>query len=53
MPTEGSQHEDLFAVTVTTIIGRKKFPQFARCFYDIGQVSVNLLDLRLEETVLD
>ena len=36
------------------IVGRKKFPQFAQCFNDkIGQLSDNLLDLRLEGTVLD
>ena len=36
------------------IIGREKFPQFARCFDDkIGQLSDNLLDLRPEGTVLD
>ena len=36
------------------IVGHEKFPQFARCFYDkIGQLSVDLLDLRLEGTVLD
>ena len=33
---------------------REKFLQFARCFYDnIGQPSVDLLDLRLEGTELD
>ena len=34
---EGANSEDLFAVAVMTgelIIGRKKFPQFARCFYN-------------------
>ena len=36
------------------IVGREKFPQFARCFDDkIGQLSDNLLALRLEGTVLD
>ena len=35
------------------IVGHEKFPQFARCFDDkIGQLSDNLLDLRLEGTVL-
>ena len=36
------------------IAGQKKFPQFARCFDDkIGQLSDDLLDLRLEGIVLD
>ena len=36
------------------IVGYEKFPQFARCFDDkIGQLSDNLLDLRVEGTVLD
>ena len=36
------------------IVGREKFPQFAWCFYDkIDQLSVNLLDLRLEGTVFN
>ena len=48
--------EDPVAVAVTTgelIVGREKFPQFARCFYNqIGQFSVKLLDPRLEDIVL-
>ena len=57
MPKEGANSEDLFGVAVTTgelIVGREKFTQFARCFYDkIGQFSINLLVPRLEEAVLD
>ena len=35
------------------IVGHEKFPQFARCFYgQIGQFSVELLVLRLEDIVL-
>ena len=53
---EGANSEDLFTVAVTTgelVVGREKFPQFAQRFYDkIGQFSVDLLDLRLEDTVL-
>ena len=36
------------------IVGHEKIPQFARCFDDkIGQLSDNLLDLRVKSTVLD
>ena len=50
---EGANSEDLFAVVVMTgelIIGREKFPQFARWFYD--KLFVDLLDLQLKHTVL-
>ena len=50
---EGANSEDLFAVAVTTgelIIGRENF----RRLLDVSTTNrSNLLDLRLEETVLD
>ena len=49
---EGANSEGLFAVAVMTgelIVGREKFPQFARWFYD--KISVDLLNLRFKHTV--
>ena len=51
-----AKSEDPFTVVVMAgelIVGREKFPQFARCFYDkMGQFSVELLDLWLDDNVL-
>ena len=51
---DGANSDDPFAVAVMTsevIIGHKKCLQFAQCY--LGQFFVDLLDLRLEDTVLD
>ena len=40
-------------MTGELIIGCETFPQFARCFYDeVGQFSVELVNLRLKDSVL-
>ena len=52
---KGANSEDVFAVAVTTgelIIGREKFPVFL-IVRQISQFTVNILDLRLKQTVLD
>ena len=52
---KGANSEDLFPVAVTTgelIIGRKKFPVFL-ILRQISQFTVDILDLRLKQTVLD
>ena len=55
---EQANSDDPFTVAVTTgelIIGCEKCPQCPRCVYDdiMGQFSVELLDQRLDDNVLD